>query len=55
MDMSNCPECRFPVAEHIGRKACTAPAPRQSAPKSLRDLPVFGWAWHEDAKDTERP
>lgn len=24
------------------------------APKSIHDLPIFGWAWQGDAHDTER-
>lgn len=29
-----------------------APAPPR--PRGLYDLPIFGWAWNGDARDTER-
>jgi hypothetical protein len=39
------------LSDHIGGKPCTAGAP--SGAKRLSDLPIFGWAWSEDARDTE--
>ena len=44
-----CPVCGYPIETHVGRKACL-PAVATGA-KSLHDLPIFGWAWSEDAKE----
>ena len=46
----NCPECGYPLSEHVGGKACLPAA--KSTVKSIYDLPIFGWAWSQDGKDT---
>jgi hypothetical protein len=42
-----CPVCAYPLAEHVGRKPCVQSPPRRA--RGLYDLPIFGWAWAEDA------
>lgn len=48
--MEICPVCDYPVAEHVRHKPCLPPAPARKV-RGLYDLPVFGWAWNEDAKE----
>jgi hypothetical protein len=38
------------LSDHIGGKPCTSSGP--SGAKRLSDLPIFGWAWSEDGRDT---
>lgn len=41
--------CGEAVALHIGGKPCVLGKPSQA--RSLHDLPIFGWTWHEDGRD----
>lgn len=54
MDMSDEPTCALcgrPTIEHAPG-ACEAKDDARAV--QLYDLPIFAWAWREDARDTER-
>jgi hypothetical protein len=43
-----CP-CGYPIADHIEKRPCVFG--KVSEATSLQDLPIFGWAWRDDARD----